>query len=272
MKNVCKWMIAAILLVSGAATLGAQNAETERAQAYFSVREMPNLVNILPAPPDSIVHKFTYDVAQYMWGKEMRRDPERGPLAVEDAEYSLEYMLKAFKDSFGMEISFEKTPEIYRVLRDSFDTANNMGTVPKVRYMRRRPFMVFNEPTATPDREPSLRRNGSFPSGHTIAGWLTALVLMEINPDAADAIMARGYAYGESRVIVGAHWQSDVDAGYLAASIAYAKIHTSDRFLEQMAKARTEYKRLTGQIVEEPARNARAARRAQRTPARARAN
>ena len=271
MKTTCKWMTAAILLLCGAASLKAQT-EPERAQAFFSVREMPNLVNILPAPPDSIVHKFTYDIAQYMWGKEMRRDPVRGPLAVEDAEYSLEYMIKAFKEPFGMTISFEETPEIYRVLRDAFDTANNMGTVPKFRYMRRRPFMVFNEPTATPDREPSLRRNGSFPSGHTIAGWLTALVLMEINPGAAEAIMARGYTYGESRVIVGAHWQSDVDAGYLAASIAYAKIHTSDRYLEQIAKARNEYKRLTGQVVEEPARNARAARRAQRTQARARTN
>ena len=39
--------------------------------------------------------------------------------------------------------------------------------------------------------------------------------------------MARGYMYGESRVIVGAHWQSDVDAGRLVASVAYAKLHTS---------------------------------------------
>jgi hypothetical protein len=39
-----------------------------------------------------------------------------------------------------------------------------------------------------------------------------------------------------------------------------------------MQKARNEYKRLTGQVVEEPARPARAARRAQRAQARARAN
>ena len=57
--------------------------------------------------------------------------------------------------------------------------------------------------------------------------------------------MSRGYQYGESRVIVGAHWQSDVNAGYLAASIAYAKLHTSERFLKQMAKARKEFQKLT---------------------------
>ena len=47
--------------------------------------------------------------------------------------------------------------------------------------------------------------------------------------------------YGESRVIAGYHWQSDVDAARLAASVAYAKLHTSDRFLEQMAAARKEF-------------------------------
>jgi acid phosphatase (class A) len=48
--------------------------------------------------------------------------------------------------------------------------------------------------------------------------------------------------YGESRVIVGAHWQSDVDAGRLAASAAYARLHTSERFLQQMRLARQEYR------------------------------
>ena len=48
--------------------------------------------------------------------------------------------------------------------------------------------------------------------------------------------------YGDSRVIVGAHWQSDVNAGRLAASAAYAKLHTSERFLEQMRLARQEFR------------------------------
>ena len=43
-------------------------------------------------------------------------------------------------------------------------------------------------------------------------------------------------------MIVGAHWQSDVDAARLAASAAYAKLHTSERFLEQMRLARQEFR------------------------------
>ena len=60
----------------------------------------------------------------------------------------------------------------------------------------------------------------------------------------ANEILARGYRYGENRVVVGAHWQSDTEAARMVASVAYAKLHTSERFLEQMKKAREEFKRI----------------------------
>ncbi|SNU04956.1 PAP2 superfamily protein [Prevotellaceae bacterium MN60] len=128
------------------------------------------------------------------------------------------------------------------MLRDGTATCDSICKLPKKYYMRRRPFMRMQEPTLYPQDEPALRKNGSYPSGHTILGWSSALLLSEINPDRADTILARGYMYGESRVIVGAHWQSDVDAGRLAASAAYARLHTSERFLKQMRLARLEYR------------------------------
>ncbi|MBR5631715.1 MAG: peptidase M15 [Bacteroidales bacterium] len=54
--------------------------------------------------------------------------------------------------------------------------------------------------------------------------------------------------YGESRVIVGAHWQSDVDASRLCAAIGLARLHTSSAFLEQLGKAQAEFKQLTGTL------------------------
>ena len=131
--------------------------------------------------------------------------------------------------------------------------------------MRKRPFVLFNEPTLYPADEPHLRTNGSYPSGHTVLGWSSALLLSEINPERADTILARGYMYGESRVIVGAHWQSDVDAARVAASVAYARLHTSERFLEQMRRARQEFRVKTGRatIVEMKAYQKAAKKRAQ---------
>ena len=195
-----------------------------------------------PPPPDTISAHFAYDIMQYMWGKQMRQDKERAAIAIRDAVYGLDCIIREFSEPFGLKISMEDTPEIYKVLRDGTATCDSICKLPKRFYMRRRPFMRMNEATLYPKDEPSLRKNGSYPSGHTILGWSAALLMSEINPDRADTILARGYMYGESRVIVGAHWQSDVDAGRLAASAAYARLHTSERFLEQMRLARLEYR------------------------------
>lgn len=230
-------MLVAIFWVTNIFSVIAQ----ESAQQYFTVDEMPNLIQILPAPPDSSSVAFAHDVTQYMWGKAQRLDPVRSAIAINDAEYSLDNLIRIFSEPFGMSISFEETPEIFRLLRDFTATCDNICKSIKVYYMRKRPFMLFNEHTLTPSYEEELIVNGSYPSGHTIFGWCAALILSEINPDCTELLMKRGYMYGESRVIVGAHWQSDVDAGMLAASILHSKLHTSSAFLAQMAKARSEF-------------------------------
>jgi len=108
--------------------------------------------------------------------------------------------------------------------------------------MRIRPFARMNEHVAGAfDDEEHLRGNGSYPSGHTSLGWTTALILAQMAPEQQDTILRRGWEYGESRVIVGAHWQSDVDAARLAASTCVARLQASPEFRSDMAAARTEY-------------------------------
>ena len=227
------------LLMTAAVCAQAQS----KPEPYFSFRELPNMLKWAPAPPDTMGAAFTYDIMQYMWGKEMRQNKERADIAIRDAVYSLECIAQEFSEPFGLTISEENTPEIWKLLRDAKATCEAISGFPKYYYKRKRPFVRFQEPTATPEFEPELRRNFSYPSGHTILGWASALLLTEINPERADTILARGMMYGESRVIVGAHWQSDVDAGRLAAAAAYARMHTSDRFLEQMRRARQEFQK-----------------------------
>ena len=238
--------MAAVAMMT-AVNLSAQ--EEEVVNAYFTQGEMPDMMVFLPGPPDSTSVAFMNDVARYYWGKGMRHDPERAAQATRDAVYGLETILTEFEEAFGMKVTKDDTTEIYKVLLEGTATCDSICTRPKREYMRRRPFMVFNEPTLYPEDEPALRLNGSFPSGHTLLGWSSALLMMEINPNRATEIMARGYRYGENRLVVGAHWQSDTDAARLAASVAYARLHTSERFLEQMRKAREEFQRLKGETV-----------------------
>lgn len=231
-----------LLMMFGISLTMTVQAQEEVVDAYFTTSEMPNMMIFMPGPPDSTSVAFANDVNRYYWGKEMRKDIERTDQAIRDAEYGLQTILEEFEDAFGMKITKEGTPEIYKVLLEGTATCDSICTKPKREYKRRRPFMVFNEQTLTPQDEESLRKNGSYPSGHTLLGWSSALLMMEINPDRANEILARGYRYGENRIVVGAHWQSDTDAARLAASVAYARLHTSERFLEQMKKARKEFK------------------------------
>jgi len=203
--------------------------------------QMPNAVNFLPPPPDTATAAFQYDQAQYRWGLEQRKDPVRLAIAVGDAVWSVDNICKIYSGVLGIDISPENTPAIYRMLTLGLLTTDQAGKLPKNHYMRTRPYVFFNEPTIYPSDEKWLRSNGSYPSGHTILGWSAALLLTEVAPDKADTILARGYIYGQSRVIAGYHWQSDVDAARLVASAAVARLHADKRFSKLIKKARKEY-------------------------------
>ena len=111
--------------------------------------------------------------------------------------------------------------------------------------MRIRPFAYFKESTCRPEDEATLSTNGSYPSGHTSIGWATALVLAEVNPARQSEIIKRGYEMGQSRVICGYHWQSDVDAARVVASTVVATLHSNSEFNAQLAKAKAEFQRLS---------------------------
>ena len=240
MKQIFAKLLA-VVLVCGSFFCRAQNNGTT---LYFSTEEMPNLIKCLPAPPDTIGEDFTHDIMRYMWGKTQRSDAARAAIAERDAVWSFDALLTEFNVPFGLEISEKGTPEIYKLMVNSLATIDQMRVEPKAYYMRKRPFVRFQEHMLTVYEEDELRNEGSYPSGHSQRGYAAALLLSEVNPANADTIMARGYMYGESRVIVGAHWQSDVDASRLGAAIGLARLHTSPEFLAQLAKAQEEFKRL----------------------------
>ena len=110
--------------------------------------------------------------------------------------------------------------------------------------MRIRPFAFYHEATCRADEEGKLSTNGSYPSGHTTIGWATALVLAEINSERQGQILQRGYEMGQSRVICGYHWQSDVTAARVVASAIVARLHAEPTFVTQLQKAKDEFNRL----------------------------
>ena len=169
----------------------------------------------------------------------MRQDEERAAMAIRDANYGMQTIIQEFCPILGLEITKEGTPELYTLLQDVGATCDSISERAKKKYSRTRPFVYYNQQTLVPEQEESHIHNGSYPSGHTVLGWTMALLLSDINPTVADALLARGYEYGQSRVIAGYHWQSDVDVGRLGGSVLY------ERFREQLAKAQQEFREKT---------------------------
>jgi acid phosphatase (class A) len=236
------------LLIATVALLTTVNvwAQQDAVQPYFSTQDLPDLIKCLPAPPAFDSPEFANDVVRYQWGKTQRLDSERAAIAKRDAVWSYEALFAEFNIPFGLTISRTETPEIWKLLETSLVTTDQMRVAPKAYYHRLRPFEMYNEHLLSPETEAEVRGEGSYPSGHTARGWVTALLLAEINPARADTIFARGWMYGESRVIEGAHWQSDVDASRVAASIGYAALQGSPAFREQMERAKAEFVRKKG--------------------------
>jgi len=208
--------------------------------SFLTPDEIPTVAKFMPLPPKPTDFAFKNDQRRYEWGKTMRKT-KRGKMAVEDADWTFEYLAKIFSEPFGMTISKENTPEIWALLERLDATSEECSHKAKKRVMRARPFVQFKERTPVPEDEKTLRDNSSYPSGHTTKGWSFALVLAEINPERQDEILTRGFEYGESRVIVGFHFQSDVDAARLIAPTMLARLHANDAFAEQLQKAKKEF-------------------------------
>ena len=170
-----------------------------------------------------------------------RQDPERVAQAIADAEWNDHTKLYAlWQEAFGLEISESNTPEIWTLLETSLATTDPMRKETKEFYKRQRPFERYDDSMPS-NEEAELAREGSYPSGHSLRGWGISLLLAQIAPQRADMIFKRGWDYCNSRVIVGAHWQSDVDNSRTAASIGFCALQGSEAFIEQMKKAQNEY-------------------------------
>ena len=237
-------MLTTILTLCGAMNIGAQ---TSNDTIYVAPNLLPNAVYFLPAPPDSSNAAFLDDIAQWQWSK-MMASTERGARASHESRLGPNAMASVMAQVLELDtISAEQTPAIFRLLTKSFVTGNSSTIVPKQKYKRKHPFEVMNEtPWGEYDDMESMLDDGAFPSGHTASGWTTALAFAEMWPMLQDTILRRGFEYGENRIIVNAHWQSDVTAGYLCAAAAIARAHCEPEFEQDIRAARTEYARLKG--------------------------
>jgi acid phosphatase (class A) len=207
---------------------------------YLDPETLPNSLALLPPPPAEGSAALALDEEIGRKSLALRGTP-RWDLAARDAELMFPEAAGVFSCALGIPITEQDTPDLYMLLRRTLADAGLSTYTAKNHYQRQRPFMVNKEPICTPTEEEQLRKDGSYPSGHTALGWAWALILTEIAPERADAILARGRAFGESRVLCNVHWHSDVVEGRFMGAAAAARLHADPTFRADLEAAKAEY-------------------------------
>ena len=208
-------------------------------EGYLSEDKIPNSLKLVPPPPEEGSVAFQLD--QEMAAKYVALEDEaRKEQASRDAVLVFPEAVDAFNIVLDVQISEETTPHLYMILRRTLADAGLSTYAAKNHYQRARPFMVNDTPTCTPDEEAILRKDGSYPSGHTAIGWAWALILAEVFPQQADVILERGKQFGISRNVCNVHWHSDVVYGRMMGAAAVAVLHSNTDFMIDLKAAKEE--------------------------------
>ena len=146
---------------------------------------------------------------------------------------------KAFDCALGTSLDVAKQPILIRMLLRASTDGDNLSRSAKHRYARPRPFLVKDGPICIA-REQWLIDQGAYPSGHAATGWTWGLILSELAPDRGEALMSRARSFGESRVVCGVHYVSDIEAGRDVAAATLARLHSDPVFKADLETARAE--------------------------------
>ena len=209
------------------------------AAGYLPSNALPSSAALLPAPPAAGSTAFALDEEVSKNSFALRGTP-RWTLATEDANLKFPPAADTFSCALNSPITQQDTPHLYTLLSRTLTDVGLSTQAAKDKYKRTRPFVINKQPICTPDDEQALMKSGSYPSGHAAIGWAWALILSEIAPEQTDAILSRGRAYGQSRVICNVHWQSDVIEGSFIGAGTVARLHADAKFLADLEAAKAE--------------------------------
>jgi acid phosphatase (class A) len=214
----------ALLLLAGS-VLGPQAMAADAAAATPQSIPPVDLVGLLGPPPAADSAAQQADLAAVLAAQREAHANGTTARAVADAALSCARV----GDVLGQELNSPAARLPMQVIQSGALSAAGLISAPKMYWKRPRPFLVSKEVEALADMTPSpdmnrvyARNNTSYPSGHAAFGMACGLLLAQAIPEKRAELFARGRQYGQSRMIVGAHFPTDVAAGQVAATVSVA--------------------------------------------------
>jgi acid phosphatase (class A) len=203
-----------------------------RTLVYLSEADIaPQRLLPAPPPPESAAGKA--EIAE-LHRIIAARSPERLAQAQWDDKHE---NASAFDATVGPGFDYTRHPATAELMGIVRTDASLTANAAKAFFSRKRPWAVdASIPTCDPDDKPLT----SYPSGHAMMGFSTAMTYALVLPGKAQAMMARADDYAFSREVCGAHFASDVHASQALSAAMVATLMKDPRFMAKVEAARAE--------------------------------
>ena len=188
---------------------------------------------LLPPPPADGSPETLAELAE-LHRIEASRTADRFALAKHDDEFE---DVTSIAMPLGPAFDLSRFPATAVLFEDVNDEASLM-------VKRYKPFFARTRPiTADPSLHPCKHGEDgktAYPSGHSTMGYSAAAVLSNLMPGNAQAVQARAADYAESRLVCGAHYRRDIEAGHVLGVALVAELMTKPAFRAELEAARAE--------------------------------
>ena len=252
------------------ATLTCPSPSTAR--GYLATADLPDATAWLPPAPGAPVSPSD-PVAQAVVAASQASDDAvirqtraglhgpRGQQAAKDDVFSPEEVALRFKDALGVTLNRRNAPQLMGLIEKAQADGSEL-IAPVKRSVaqggRARPFVA--DPSLETCLSPvdmagqrhndldcfHLAESGSYPSTHALVGMFLGMLFTDLAPDRAAPMLSWGLGFGDSRVVCGFHYPSDVAAGRLAASALWARLMANPAFNRDLEAARQEVQNARG--------------------------
>jgi acid phosphatase (class A) len=215
-------------------------AKTSSSHATYYIDPLPLRLNlILPPPPARDSATAAAELTELH-----RIEAVRTPVQISQAQADdHEEDIFVFETVMGPGFTAASLP-ITASLSDRVRKEESAAGGPlKKLYHRPRPYQVDGtlHPVCPLNSEPT-----SYPSGHSLSGYLLAFTLVQLVPEKRQQILDRADEYVQNRLICGVHYASDIEASRRVAYAIFGSMVASPDFQRDLAAARGETRRKLG--------------------------
>jgi acid phosphatase (class A) len=216
------------------------SAKTPAAHAYYYIDSSPlHLDRIIPPPPSQSSAATTAELTE-LHSIEAARTPEQLRQAEADDQ---EEDIFIFKTVLGPRFTADALPLTAALSAHVRKDESAVGGPLKTIYRRPRPYQLDStlHPVCPLNAEPT-----SYPSGHSLSGYLLAFTLVQLVPEKRQQILDRADQFVHNRLICGVRYASDTQAGRIVAYAIFGSLVASPKFQQDLAAASEETRRKLG--------------------------